>query len=66
MDAEWEKLPMYIGCKEIVQLGFKKTSVYRWFKSDDFPPMVRQSGLRVNKYKFKEWLENSEVCKCDI
>ena len=56
---------MYIGYKEIVQLGFKKTSVYRWFNSADFPPMIRQSGLKVNKYKFKEWLEKLEVSKCD-
>ena len=65
MDNDWEKLPMYIGYKDIMELGFKKDRIYKWFNREDFPPMIRSEGMRVNKYKFKDWLEKMEVARCD-
>lgn len=63
MDTEWEKMPMYIGYKEITSLGFKKDIIYKWFNRPDFPPMIRSDGMKVNKYKFRQWLEKLEVAK---
>ena len=64
MDEAWNTLPMYIGYKDIMKLGFKKATIYRWFNAEDFPPMIRSGGMRVNKFKFREWLENSEEAFC--
>lgn len=60
MDAEWEKLPMYLGYKDIIEMGFGKNTIYRWFNCEDFPPVIKRNGVRVNKQKFKEWLEKQE------
>ena len=63
LDEVWDELPMYIGYKEIMKLGFSQATIYRWFNAKDFPPMIRKGGMRVNKLKFKNWLEkNEEVC----
>ena len=60
IDIEWANMPLYMGYSDIIQLGFKKTRVYNWFNRPDFPPMLRNDGKRVNKYKLKEWLEERE------
>ena len=60
LEKEWERLPLYVGYAEIISLGFKKTRVYKWFKRQDFPPMLRNDGKRVNKYKLKKWIEERE------
>lgn len=65
MEKDWEKLPMYLTCKDIMTLGFRKTTIYKWFRSKGFPPVIRSDGLKVNKYKFKEWLEKQEVICCE-
>lgn len=59
-DEAWEHLPMYMGCSDIISLGFKKTTIYEWFRSDDFPPVINRNGYKVNKFKFRAWLENQE------
>ncbi len=61
MNDEWDEFPIYMGCKEIMKLGFSRATIYRWFHSDDFPPMITRNGIRVNKFKLKEWLSKQEV-----
>lgn len=51
---------MYMGYKDIARLGFSKSTIYRWFNSEDFPPMIRRNGFKVNKEKFRKWLEKQE------
>lgn len=58
MEREWEEAPLFMSCKDIVKLGFKKTAVYCWFKDETFPPHICNNGIRVNKYRLREWLEN--------
>ena len=69
-DAEvekiWERLPLYVGYKQIEELGFKKTRIYAWFNRDDFPPMIRKGGKMVNKFKLRKWLEESEEITNEI
>jgi len=57
----WEQFPLYMGYKEIMKLGFPKARIYQMFNSEDFPPMIRQKGYRVNKFKLKEWLKGYEI-----
>lgn len=66
MNTEWENQPMYLGYHEIVDMGFSRATVYRWFNSDDFPPVIKRNGLKVNKYKFKDWLEGQEMRKNEV
>lgn len=61
MEDVWDSFPLYIGYKDIMKLGFKKYRIYEWFNCESFPEMVRKGGMRVNKFKFREWLEQQEV-----
>ena len=61
MDELWESLPLYLNYKEIMKLGFKKDTIYKWFNSESFPEMLHIGGMRVNKFKFREWLEKQEM-----
>lgn len=63
-EKEWNEAPLYMSCADISKFGFKKDVVYGWFHSSDFPPVIKQNGYRVNKYKFKTWLEKKEVDLC--
>ena len=69
-DAEvekvWEKMPLYVSCKHIEKLGFKKTRIYAWFHREDFPPMIKNGGKVVNKFKLRKWLEERENLASDI
>lgn len=60
LEIEWKEAPLYMSCKDIIKLGFKKNTIYKWFHSKDFPTVIKQGGYRVNKYKLKNWLENME------
>lgn len=64
LEDTWNNMPLYIGYKEIMKLGFSQATIYRWFNAESFPPMIRNGGMRVNKFKFREWLEHNEVV-CD-
>lgn len=60
LETEWQDMPLYMGYADIKKLGFKKTQIYQWFHSADFPPMLRKDAKKVNKYKLKQWLEERE------
>ena len=57
----WAELPLYMSCKDVMSLGFKKTKVYEMFRDKTFPPIIQNYGIRVNKFKLKEWLEENET-----
>lgn len=60
-EKEWNEAPLYMNVSDIIKLGFTRAIIYQWFHSPTFPPVVNQNGYRVNKYKFKRWLESREV-----
>lgn len=56
----WDQFPMYMSVSDIATLGFKKTVIYGWLRTQGFPPVIKENGYRVNKFKFRAWLESKE------
>ena len=61
VEKEWNEAPLYMSVADIKKLGFTQSVIYTWFHMSNFPPVIKQNGFRVNKYKFKTWLESREV-----
>lgn len=59
--CEYERVPLFLGCKEIMGLlGLSRTTVYGLLQSEAFPTIIVGKRRLVRKENLFEWISTHE------